>query len=290
MSAGDDVKDQVPGVDRADETGNLARAVVVFRDGLEERNRLEADQAAMAHRAEVERTEMVGGLVTHFEAAVAAVVEEVAASAGVVDEASAGLIAHTELLADSVEQLASHMAGAATTTDRAVEEADRTQRAMDGLSCVAKEVGSVLSDIRSIAEQTNLLALNATIEAARAGEAGKGFAVVAHEVKELANQTARATDSIAEQVQAIQATADEVGREIARIHTTVGAVRESTAVVGATLGGGEGRDQSIREVSKGTGDAAVRIRSTADVLGDRVEMLRAQVRDFVEELRRTSSL
>jgi methyl-accepting chemotaxis protein len=108
--------------------------------------------------------------------------------------------AASEHLQASIKEISQQVSTSNDIAQKALDEANKTNELVSGLSGAASTIGEVVNMIKDIAEQTNLLALNATIEAARAGEAGKGFAVVALEVKELATQTAKATEQIAGQI------------------------------------------------------------------------------------------
>ena len=169
----------------------------------------------------------------------------------------------TEELSASISEIANHVQEASKMTSQAVEEAERTNATINDLGESSNEIGQVVKVITSIAQQTNLLALNATIEAARAGEAGKGFAVVANEVKELARQTAKATEEISQKISAIQnasgdaATAIEsIGSQIGKINeiatTIAGAVEEQTAATNEI-------SRNVAEASKGTAEVSSNI-------------------------------
>jgi methyl-accepting chemotaxis protein len=173
----------------------------------------------------------------------------------------------TEELSASISEIANHVQEASKMTSLAVEEADRTNTTINDLGESSNEIGQVVKVITSIAQQTNLLALNATIEAARAGEAGKGFAVVANEVKELARQTAKATEEISQKISAIQgasgdaATAIEsIGSQIGKINeiatTIAGAVEEQTAATNEI-------SRNVAEASKGTAEVSSNIASVS---------------------------
>lgn len=172
-----------------------------------------------------------------------------------------------EELSASISEIANHVQEASRMTSQAVEEADRTNVTINDLGESSNEIGQVVKVITSIAQQTNLLALNATIEAARAGEAGKGFAVVANEVKELARQTAKATEEISQKIAAIQsatggaATAIEsIGERISKINeiatTIAGAVEEQTAATNEI-------SRNVAEAAKGTSEVSSNISSVS---------------------------
>ncbi|WP_279360345.1 methyl-accepting chemotaxis protein [Methylobacterium indicum] len=143
--------------------------------------------------------------------------------------------AGSEELAASVGEISQQVGRALEVTGRAVEQANATSTVVAGLAAAAQRIGAVVETIDRIASQTNLLALNATIEAARAGQAGKGFAVVAAEVKELATQTARATESIGRQIAETQTAASEAASAIAGIGATVGQVNEISSAISAAI-------------------------------------------------------
>ena len=231
--------------------------------------------------------------------AVAAAAEEAASNVGTVAAAA-------EELGASVHEIGRQVGSSADIAGAAVGEADQSAALVHELSQAAARIGDVVSLISSIAAQTNLLALNATIEAARAGEAGRGFAVVASEVKELAAQTARATDEIAGQIARIQGatgqTVDAIGgitgriREISAVTTTIAAAVEEQGaatqeivrnVSQAAAGAGEVTSNiaGVAQASEETGAAAAQVLASAAELSRQSEHLNAEVARFLAEVR-----
>ena len=229
--------------------------------------------------------------------------------AGAAREASGGVAtvaAATEELSTSVEEIARQVAHSSAMTRQAVETSHRTDSIVRALASGAQKIGEVIGLIETVAAQTNLLALNATIEAARAGEAGKGFAVVASEVKNLASQTARATEEISQQVGEMQsATRDVVGAigeitgaigELNKVATAIAAAveqqgaatREISRSVQETASGTRQVTESIAAVSssaEATGQAAQEALHTAEAQAHEAEGLRREMSSFVAEIR-----
>ena len=167
--------------------------------------------------------------------------------------------AAAEQLSQSIDEIARHVQEASRMTEQAVSESNRTNDSINELEGASKQIGEVIKVITSIAQQTNLLALNATIEAARAGEAGKGFAVVANEVKELARQTAKATEEISHKIAAIQTSSGEAIGAITSIGESIRRINEiSTTIAGAV----EEQTAATSEISRNVAEAA---RGTAEV-------------------------
>jgi methyl-accepting chemotaxis protein len=199
---------------------------------------------------------------------------EAAAARGAVEEASSGVqtvAAASEQLATAVAEITRQVAQASQVAGRASEQVQGTDVIVRSLSEGAQRIGDVVRLISDIAAQTNLLALNATIEAARAGDAGKGFAVVASEVKNLAGQTARATEEISQQIGAIQAATAEAVSSMQSIAGVVGEVNEVAATIAAAV---EEQGAATREiagasagVARGTENASAAVTRAVERIG-----------------------
>lgn len=199
----------------------------------------------------------------------AATTEETARQAQVVAAASEQatrnvqtVSAATEELTASISEIARHVQDASRMTAEAVREADRTNGTVKELGEASNQIGQVIKVISSIAQQTNLLALNATIEAARAGEAGKGFAVVANEVKELARQTAKATEEISQKIAAIQSSTGVAVQAIETIGGRISKINEIATTIASAV---EEQTAATNEISRNVAEAA---RGTAEVSGN----------------------
>ena len=235
---------EIPYTTRQDEFGGMARALRVFRESIIERERLSLD-AAREGEDRLERTKRVENSISGFGASVESALRQLQVSASAMKNASealdsdacalsakaeqAGHATQTaarevssvalaaEELTKSVDEVSRQAVRSTQVADRAVQQSQRAGVMMRELAAEAEKIGDVVALIRSIAGQTNLLALNATIEAARAGEAGRGFAVVASEVKQLASQTARATEEIVDKITSIQGASGDVSIAIGQI-------------------------------------------------------------------------
>ncbi len=271
----------IPGNERGDEIGEMARAVEVFRQNAIERAELRAEQERQAQRASEERRQARLDLADGFERSAGTIVSAVggAASAmqntarsmtGIAEDASVQtakvadaaseasrnvqtVAAATEELSASIGEINQLVSRSAETAARGVEKARRTDETVKSLAENAQKIGDVVMLIQTIAAQTNLLALNATIEAARAGDAGKGFAVVASEVKNLANQTARATEEIAGQIATIQNATGDAVAAIGAIGEMIGQMNEATTSIAAAI---EQQGAATREIAGNVSQAA----------------------------------
>ncbi|NLH82441.1 MAG: methyl-accepting chemotaxis protein [Phyllobacteriaceae bacterium] len=280
----------VPGRDRKNEIGRMARAVEVFRDTARERRTLEEARRGEAARAAAERRQTmltiadrfenrIGGVVatvssaaTELEAAagtLSAAAEEVSAQSVAVaaasEEASTNVqtvAAATEELASTVNEVGRQVEKSAEVAAAALGQAQGTSAEVRGLASAAEEIGTIVQMITEIAAKTNLLALNATIEAARAGDAGRGFAIVAQEVKGLADQTARATSQIGVKVAAIQASTQ---RSVGAISTIAETIETMNTIAGTIAAAVEEQGAATHEISGNLQQAA---RGTSDVNGN----------------------
>jgi methyl-accepting chemotaxis protein len=272
----------IPGGARRDELGTMAVALDVFRRNMIEARTLRDTQEAAEHQSELEKTVLQRQMADRFEADVKGVVgavaqatrdmqrvageittsvsgtSERAAAAAVASEqasASVGTVATaTEELATSVTEIGRQVTFSSDVADKAVVKAAQTTEMVKSLAAAAEKIGDVLRLIGAIARQTNLLALNATIEAARAGHAGRGFAVVASEVKELANQTAMATEEIAGQVTAIQSATGDCVVAIGGISDTI---REISGVATTIASAVDQQSSATREIARTVQQVAV---------------------------------
>jgi methyl-accepting chemotaxis protein len=280
LSSGD-IDVTIPGGERNDELGTMAVAVDVFRRNMIEARALRETQDVAKQQAEIEKRTLQRQMADRFETDVKSVVgavaqattdmqrvageitasvsgtsERAAAASNASGEASAsvGTVATaTEELASSVAEIGRQVTFSSGIADKAVAKAAQTTEMVGSLAAAAEKIGDVLKLIGAIASQTNLLALNATIEAARAGDAGRGFAVVASEVKELASQTAKATEDIAGQVEAIQSATADCVLAIGDISDTI---REISGVATTIASAVEEQGSATREIARSVQQAA----------------------------------
>ena len=271
----------VPGKERRDELGAMARTVEVFKTNALEVERMRAEQQAAERRAAEQRKADMIRLANEFENAVGEIVDTVS-SASTELEASAGTLtttaehsqelttmvaaaseeastnvqsvaSATEELSSSVNEISRQVQESARMASDAVGQARATNDRVGELSKAAARIGDVVELINTIAGQTNLLALNATIEAARAGEAGRGFAVVASEVKALAEQTAKATGEISQQIGGIQSATQEAVGAIREISGTIEKLSEISSTIAAAV---EEQGAATQEISRNVQQAA----------------------------------
>jgi methyl-accepting chemotaxis protein len=280
--AGGDTSVVIPGLGRQDEVGGMAATVQVFKDNMIRNAALEAEQA-QARAAGERRSKQIDRLTGEFQDSVSELLQAITAASAQMENTAQGMSATAEqtnhqamTVASATEQASANVQTVATAAEElsssiaeigrqveqssriatsTAEEARATDATVKSLAETSNRIGQVVGLINDIASQTNLLALNATIEAARAGEAGKGFAVVAGEVKALANQTAKATGDIRQQVDAIQSATKSVVDAISGVRNTVTKLNEVNSIIASAV---EEQRAATAEIARNSVEAAER--------------------------------
>lgn len=326
--------DDLDALGRRDELGDIAASVKTFAGIIAERRDLAAGEEEQKRQAEEKRKAALRHMAELFESEVGSVIGAVTSAAQglrgsarqmastataasdqatvvarAAEQASVNVqtvASATEELSSSISVIAGQVANSAKIAGVAVQQAERTHAQVQGLAQAAQKIGNVVMLINDIASQTNLLALNATIEAARAGDAGKGFAVVASEVKNLANQTARATDEISDQIANVQKETMESVSAIDGIARTITEINQIAATIASAV---EEQGSATHEIARSvdqassgtlevtnnihgvsqaaaeTGQAAAEILSAASELAGTSESLKREVDKFLATVR-----